>query len=323
MRPGIVLRFILPGVVLALVYPSLTCAQLPKRLEKCLPYPTHAQEIRDMDQEIAAKIELEEPRRLIEEPQRIVIDEVEFDAPIHISDSDRQLLVSELKKRDYQTGSGWLSEVQEIWIKGMWRDRGYFRVEATAKEEIVRKDSAGEHVLVIVHVDEGRQYRLGSVQFRSSDPDVPLAFSPEELRKLIPLSEGGIFAADKIREGLDALKLLYGSEGYIDFVAEPLTDIDDGHEHHISLVMELDQQKQYRLGKIEVFGPNPVVETFLQSTLKPGDIFNWKAVENFLKENEAVLPPNISPEDFELVRNVKNGTVDLRFNFQTCPQLQD
>jgi outer membrane protein assembly factor BamA len=323
MRSGIVFRFILPGVVLALVYPSLTCAQLPPKLERCLPYPTYAQEIRDMDQEIAARMEMKEPQRPIEEPQRIVIDEVEFDGPIHISDSDRQQLISELKQRDYHAGSDWLSEVQEIWIRGMWRDRGYFKVEVTAKEEILRKDSAGEHVSIIVHVDEGARYRLGSIQFRSSDPDVPLAFSLEELRKLIPMSEGDIFAADKIRMSLDALKRLYGSQGYIDFVVMPITEIDDGPEHRISIVMELDQEKQYRLSKIEVLGPNPAIETLLKSKLKPGDIFNPEAIENLLKENESVLPPDISPKDVELRRNVKNGTVDLRFNFQTCPQLQD
>jgi Surface antigen variable number repeat len=325
MRPGILLRFILPGVVLALVYPSLTCAQLPKRLEKCLPYPTYAQEIRDMDQEIAAKMELEEPRRPLEMIQNIIIDELRFDGPIHISDSDRQQLVSELKQHNLSDATDWLEEFREVGIKGMWRDRGYFRVEVTAKEEIIRKDSAGEHVFVIVHVDEGPQYRLGAVQFRSSDPDVPLAFPPEELRKLIPMSEGDIFSAQKIRESLDALKLLYGSEGYIDFVAEPLTYIDESRQG-ISLMMELDQQQQFRVGKVEVVGSNPAIEVFLKSKLKPGDIFTLRFVEDFFKENKAALPADISPEDFELVRNVKNGTVDLRFdfsapfNFQTCSQ---
>ena len=260
---------------------------------------------------------------------RIIIDDVKFDGPIHISDSDRQQLVSELKERSYRADYDWLSEVQEIGIKSVWRDRGYFKVEVSAKEELLRSDSAGEHVLVIVHVDEGAQYRLGSIQFRSSDPDVPLAFPTEDLRKLIPMNTGDIFSAEKIRESLDSLKLLYGSNGYIDFVAEPLTDIDDSPDHRISLVMELDQQKQYRLGKIEVLGPNPVVETFLKSKLRPGDVYNWKAVENLVKENEAVLPPNTSPQDLELNRNVKNGTVDLRFNFsapfnfQTCSQFQN
>jgi hypothetical protein len=72
MRPGIALRIVLPGVVCALLYASLTCAQLPKRLERGLPYPTLAPEISDMDEEIAAKVEMEEP-------QKIVIDDVEFD----------------------------------------------------------------------------------------------------------------------------------------------------------------------------------------------------------------------------------------------------
>jgi len=275
-----------------------------------------------MDEEIAAKMK-------IEEPQRVVIDEVAFEGPIHISDSDRQQLVSELKQSKYPLNSDRLEEFREVAIKGMWRDRGYFKVEATAKEEIVRKDSAGEHVLVIVHVDEGAQYRLGSVQFRSSDPDVPLAFPPEELRKLIPMNEGDIFSPDKIRKSLDALHDLYGSEGYIDFVAEPLTEIDDGSEHRISLVMELDQQKQFRLGKVEVSGTNPAMEMFLNSKLKPGDIFTSRFIEDFIEENKAALPPGISVEDFEFVRNVKNGTVKVRFNFnppfnfETCPQLQD
>jgi outer membrane protein insertion porin family len=322
MRPGIVLRFILPGVLCALLYPSPTCAQLPKRLEKCLPYPTYAQEIRDMDEEVAAKMG-------VKASPSIIIDDVKFDGPIHISDSDRQRLVSELKERSYRADYDWLSEVQEIGIKSVWRDRGYFKVEVTAKEQLLRSDPAGEHVLVIVHVDEGPQYRLGNVQFRSSDPDVPLAFPPEELRKLIPMSTGDIFAADKIRMSLDALQRLYGSKGYIDFVAEPLTDIDDSPEHRISLVIELDQQKQFRVGEVEVVGSNPAIEMFLQSKLKPGDIFTSRFVEDFLKENKAALPPDISLEDFELVRNAKNGTVDLRFNFgapfnfQTCSQFQD
>ena len=281
-----------------------------------------------MDEEIAAKMELEEPRRPIEKPQRIVVDEVKFDGPIHISDADRQQLVSELKQAKYSIDSDRLEEFREVAIKGMWRDRGYFNVEATAKEEIVRKDSAGDHVLVIIHVDKGAQYRLGSVQFRSSDPDYPLVFPPEELRKLLPMSEGDVFSAEKIRESLDALHQLYGSQGYMDFVAEPITEIDESRQV-ISLIMELEQQKQFRLGKVEVSGTNPAMEMFLNSKLKPGDIFTSRFVEDFIDENKAALPPGISVEDFESVRNVKNGTVNVRFNFnppfnfETCPQLQD
>lgn len=168
----------------------------------------------------------------------------------------------------------------------------------------------------------GLQYRLGSLQFRSSDADDPLAFPPEQLRKLVTLKEGELFNVDKIRQSLDALRDLYSANGYIDFVATPLTDVDDG-ARRISLIMELDQQKQFHLGKVEVFGQNPTLEALFRSKFKPGDISDGRSAWDFLKEHKAELPPNTLPEDLWLHRNVKSGTVDLRFSFDTCPKLED
>jgi outer membrane protein assembly factor BamA len=64
------------------------------------------------------------------------------------------------------------------------------------------------------------------VQFRSADPDVPLAFPPEQLRKMVPLRDGGIFDVSKLREGFDALKKLYDSSGWMDFTPAPNFDIE-------------------------------------------------------------------------------------------------
>jgi outer membrane protein assembly factor BamA len=175
--------------------------------------------------------------------------------------------------------------------------------------------------LLTVHVDEGLQYKLGDVQFRSSDPAVPLVFSSEELRKLIQMREGDLFSVAKIREALDGMKEFYGSHGYIDFVVSPITYIDN-ERGRVSLMMELDQQKQFRLGKIEVFGLDPRAENLLSSTLKPGDTVNIPLIRNFLRDNKSSLPADVSLEHTEFQRNLRAGTVDLRFNFQACPQLQ-
>ncbi|MGA7855068.1 MAG: POTRA domain-containing protein [Candidatus Acidiferrales bacterium] len=274
-----------------------------------------------MDEEVAARTGMKEPR------QRIIVDDVKFDGPIHLSEALRQKVVSDLKRRLFNDNSGsesaWLGEIQAVGLMGVWQDQGYFKVEATAKEEFIRNDSTGKHVRIIAHINEGRQFRLGDVQFRSSDPAEPLAFGPEELRRSIPMGEGDIFSAAKIWEGLDALRDLYGSHGYIDFVATPMTDIDDSRPR-VSLLMELDQQKQYRVASVEVHGLDQKMETLLRSKLKPGDVYNWQVVEDFLKQNAAALPPDISPSDIELHRNVKRGTVDFRFNtFQGCPNLSD
>ena len=117
------------------------------------------------------------------------------------------------------------------------------------------------------------------------------------------------------------MKQLYGSHGYIDFVATPITYVDDERER-VSLMIEVDQQKQFRLGKIEAFGLDPQAENLLKSTLKPGDICDIQLIKDFLTDNKSSLPPDVSFEDIEFHSNVRAGTVDLRFNFQSCPQLQ-
>ena len=312
------LLFTLTCITCALLSSPPTSAQISRRLDRCLPYPSLADEISDMREEVRAKIAATE--RATSVPRTIVIDDVRFDGPTDMPDV-RERVVAELKLRTFEANSDWLEEVQDVSIRGAWLDAGFFKVTPTATAQVTSTDPAVQHVLLTVHLDEGLQYRLGDVGFRSSDPTSPLVFSNEELRKLLQMREGDLLSTDKIREALDAMKRLYGSHGYIDFVASPLTEIDD-ERGRVSLMMELDQQKQYRVGKIEAFGLNPALEELLKSKLKPGDIINNDLIRNFLTENKSSLPPDVSSEDIEFHRNVRAGTVDLRFNFQACPQLQ-
>jgi outer membrane protein assembly factor BamA len=254
-------------------------------------------------------------------PQTVVIDEVEFDGPIHLPVATRERLVAELKHGTYKVDSGWLEQVLHWPIEGAWQDDGFFRAQVKASASIISTDTTVEHVLLTIHADEGHQYELGSIQFRSSDPTFPLIFSTAELRNLFKIHEGDILSAQKIRDALDALKELYGSRGYIDYVATPLTDIDD-ETGRISLIMELDQEKQFRLAKIEVFGTDANMVALVKSKFRPGDVFNSQLIKSFLAENKSSLPPDVSFQDIDLHRDINHGTVDMRFNFQTCEQLR-
>jgi hypothetical protein len=55
--------------------------------------------------------------------------------------------------------------------------------------------------------------------------------------------------------------------------------------------MELDQQKQFRVGRIEVLGLDRNKETLLKWKLKPGDVFNVELFEDFFKDNKSLFPP--------------------------------
>jgi len=243
-------------------------------------------------------------------------------------------------------------------IRGAWQDQGFFKMTSTVKAEAISEGATELHVSVIVHVDEGIQYRLSDIRFRtapenalvgidnSSDTDETgyssrlslrkkitaedveqlgtpePAFPLEELRKSIALSAGDLFRTTPIREGLDALKRLYGSRGYINFVATPITEVDDG-SGTISLIMELDEGRQFHVRKIRVQGVDPRTEGSLKWRIHPGDIFNNELFEDFFADNKGILPAGASPRNAELTKIEKNGTVDIRVVLQTCPQRAD
>jgi outer membrane protein assembly factor BamA len=209
---------------------------------------------------------------------------------------------------------------------------------------------------VTIHVDEGIQYRLREIRFQKPPDDwsvqnhhsissaeetaeihkpslrkkvlpyaeagrfgsAELAFSSEELRKRVPLTDGELFRTGQIRKGIDALKRLYLVHGYINFVATPLTEVDD-RTGMISLILELDEGRQFRVGKVEVLGLDPQTERALKWRIQPGDIFKFDFFNEFFADNKDILPTGASPENAEMSKNEKNGIVDVLFRFTTCP----
>jgi hypothetical protein len=126
--------FILLGVVHILICSSPISAQIPERLERCLPYPTLAEEIKDMQDEVEAK-ERKTPQR------KVVIDAVNFDGSIHLPDSIREQLMTELKHHEFDGDFDWLGQIQEVEIRGAWQDQGYFRVNSTAEARTISSDT--------------------------------------------------------------------------------------------------------------------------------------------------------------------------------------
>jgi hypothetical protein len=286
---------------------------------------------------------------------KVIVDSVVFDGPISLPTAIRDQVIADLTQRGYSINSELLDEWNEVGIRGAWQDQGYFKMTSTVKAQIISAGATEQHVLVTVHVDEGLQYRLSEIRFRKAPEDVLVgtddgrsdtdettvgsrpslrrkltaddaekldaaepAFPPAELRKSIALSDGDLFRTESIREGLDSLKRLYSSHGYIEFVAAPITDADDGNGT-ILLIMELSEGKQYRVRKLEVQGLDPRTEAALKWRIQSGDIFDKELFEDFFADNKDVLPVGASPLNADLRYDYRNGTVDIRIKFLTCP----
>jgi hypothetical protein len=89
------LRFAPLALFLVLGWPSLLCAQLLKRLEQCLPYPTLAQEIRAMYEEPEKDQQDDSPE------VKAIINSIRFNVEGHVSESVWEQLVRSLRFRRF------------------------------------------------------------------------------------------------------------------------------------------------------------------------------------------------------------------------------
>ena len=235
-----------------------------------------------------------------------------FDTPIHLPQSVVDQLIAHINEGDVSaTDKNWLSEFLEFGVREAWQSRGYFRVVVDGKAEPLGGGPSEEHFRVLVHIDEGLQYHLGDIIFENAK-----SFSEGELRGLIPLQAGEIFDISKVMTGIEALTKKYGAIGYIDFTAVPETQIDDKLQR-ISLVLSLDEQKQYRIGVVNVTGLDAALEAVLRTELVAGEVFNPAVLLDFVKANRASLPASLHNEGlFEAKRSTRLGIVDLSFDFR-------
>ncbi|MGC1968686.1 MAG: outer membrane protein assembly factor BamA, partial [Candidatus Acidiferrales bacterium] len=225
-----------------------------------------------------------------------------------------------------------LDEDLGVGIRGIYQDHGYFKVNVSDPVVKITDDvrsgipgpwpligsKNGKRADITITIEEGDQYRMGKLNFRSADPDQGLVFKQEFLAGAFPLKQGDIFGADKIRKALDNYKKLYGGFGYIDFVATPLTDIDD-QKKIVNLTMEFDQQKQYFVRRIEFSGNTTTRDKVIRRELllDEGQVFDNRRWElSLLRLNQLNYFDTIKPENAELKRNVKAGTVDIKLKLK-------
>jgi outer membrane translocation and assembly module TamA len=289
--------------------------QLPKRVERCLPYPTLLQEIRELQQSDP------EPRLT-----RVHVVEVEFDPPDSIPANIQAEIVRQLRSQVFERYASptylqeLAQEIAEVGVTGALQNDGYFKSKAITKLIALENSGADTEAAATIHATPGMQYRTGVVRFESADNDVPLAISPEVLRQMIPLQTGALFSVERVRTGIENLTRAYQRKGYVDMLPQPNPVMDEIHER-IDLVFRIDQGIQYRVGSIEFLGASKVLrERMTTSLAKLGEVFDGLRLEEFIRENRAILPPNASKDDLKMKRDVRAKTVALLFDFRTCPQ---
>ena len=171
----------------------------------------------------------------------------------------------------------------------------------------------GKAINITIPIEEGARYRMGTIHVRNANPDEGLFFKTDFLEGLFPLKKGDIFSVAKVRKAIQDYTKLYGNYGFIDFTAVPDTDVHDDTKT-IDLTFAFDQQKQFFVRRIEFSGNTGTRDKVIRRELllSEGDMFRNNLWElSLLRLNQLDYFEAVKPENAEIKRNVKQGTVDI------------
>jgi outer membrane protein assembly factor BamA len=155
-------------------------------------------------------------------------------------------------------------------------------------------------------VSEGLRYRLGDVTFVDNH-----AFDAATLRREFPLKTGQVFDREKVAVGLEALRKLYGSSGFLDYIGIPETRFDSNAS--ASLVMTFEEGPQYHMGKLEFVGDKQAAARLRAAwTLTEGAIYDNTYLDQYLTANRNLLPANFSRQSVQISQSCPEAQVAVR-----------
>ena len=205
-------------------------------------------------------------------------------------------------------------------IKGLYDDKGYFNAEIDFSTEKVRE----RDVNVIIDIRENDLLYVKTIEFTGNQ-----AFTDKELKKLMETSEWGLFSwitdsgllkKEKLRDGVNRVKVFYMNNGYIQAqVGEPEITHD---KKWIYVKIAVSEGRQFKVGKVEITGDTisvPRQELLDRLTVHKKDYYDREAIAKDLDyltrmaQNDGYAYAEITPRTQTLEAEQK---VDVTYNIK-------
>jgi outer membrane protein insertion porin family len=167
-----------------------------------------------------------------------------------------------------------------------WQDHGYFKARVTGETRTLGISPESQRIALSVQVEEGLRYNLKDITFKNNKA----IGNVDTLRGLFQIADGEVFSREKIAKGLEDLRKAYGEIGFVNFTSIPDTQFDD-ENGLISLVIDLDEGKQFRIGRVKVLGLNDAIRKgMLKALPKRGEDFQRQDLGAVIGEVLPMLP---------------------------------
>ena len=245
-------------------------------------------------------------------PEISIVD-VTFSGSLQMPIPEQEQISNSIKQKTHGKSLDDVTEMGLERVRAGWQDRGYFKVKITGETRTLTSSPASQRIALSVHVDEGSQYKLSHITFTNNKAIT----SVETLRGFFPIVNGEIFSREKIGKGLENLQKAYGELGYVNFTPVPDTYFDDENKV-ITVEINLDEGKQFRVGSVNVLGVEESLREELLKTFTVGQIYSRSLWETSLLKYAAMSPECDCATHERLRLDEKSGTVMLTLDFRPC-----
>lgn len=156
-------------------------------------------------------------------------------------------------------------------VNRTYMDNGFIRVRLSEPE--VEYDDEG--LTVRVQVDEGQQYRVGSVDVLGDE-----TMDRSELLELIELTPGDVFSRSVLTADVERLRSRYSDRGFFSAEVRPRTDVR-ADELTVDVLFEADKGELYFVDWIQVHGNTRTRDSVLrrEMSLAEGDLYSSSALQ--------------------------------------------
>ncbi len=177
----------------------------------------------------------------------------------------------------------------------------------------------GRGLKIVVPIDEGRQYRAADIKVEDNTE-----FTADEIKSVLSIKAGDVVKGySVVNKGIENLKKLYGSRGYIQFNAYPNLDFhddpNDPTKGTADITFVVEEGKQYSLRRLEFIGNTFTRDNVLRREvlLNEGERYNENLWDlSLLRLNQLGYFDQVKKEDATINTNEKEGQVDITVKVQ-------
>jgi len=207
-------------------------------------------------------------------------------------------------------------------IRPIYQQQGYLRAKIGPAEVRLTgnpNQKFPEDITVYVPCAPGDLYQWKNAQWNGNK-----AVSAETLNQALEIKAGDPANGMTIEGAWDRVRDAYGRLGYLDVKVTPIAAYDD-QAHTVTYTVDIDEGKVYRYHEMTITGMSLAGERLIRDawTIKPGDVMNKVAFEQFLTTLESRrdtifkgLPVHYDTVGHWLQTDADKGTVEVLLDFK-------